>query len=246
MDNGFFTVHRKIFDHPLWKKPLVAHLAIHLIGKANHETKRFIFNGHEQEVKRGQLLTGRFALAQETGQKPSSIRNSLKILANIGFLDIKSTNKFSLITLIKYSQYQDKTKKKDSTLDNQRTTTGQQQDTNNNVNNDNNKFVAKATVDLGKFPRTDYITITESYKRIKGVEPKGKEWLPILKEIKMMFGSGRTPSEIINAMEVCNSLYDDWAMSTIRMKIADVASGKLTAKDKQGKPMMKIKSVKQL
>lgn len=246
MDNGFFTVHRKIFDHPLWKKPLVAHLAIHLIGKANHETKRFIFNGHEQEVKRGQLLTGRFALAQETGQKPSSIRNSLKILANIGFLDIKSTNKFSLITLVKYSQYQDKSKKQDSTLDNQRTTTGQQQDTNNNDNNVNNKYADKSAVDLGKFPKADYSVITESYKKIKGVEPKGKEWLPILREIKLMFQSGRTPSQVVEAMKVCNSLYEDWAMSTIRMKIADVVSGKLTAKDKQGKPVMEIKSVKQL
>lgn len=246
MDNGFFTVHRKIFDHPLWKKPLLAHLAIHLIGKANHETKRFIFNGHEQEVKRGQLLTGRFSLAQETGQNPSTIRNSLKILENIGFLDIKSTNRFSLITLVKYSQYQDKDKKKDSDLDNQRTTRGQPEDTNNNVNNKNNKYlVAKATVDLGKFPRADYSVITESYKKIKGVEPKGKEWLPILKEIKLMFQSGRTPPQIVKAMEVCNSLYDDWAMSTIRMKIADVVSGKLINKTKPGESSLEIKSVKQ-
>lgn len=139
MDNGFFTVHRKIFDHPLWKKPLLAHLAIHLIGKANHETKRFLFNGHEQEISRGQLLTGRFALAKETGLSPSSVRNNLKILENIGFLDIKSTNKFSVITLTKYSQYQDKKDKKDSTLDNQRTTRGQPEDTNNNDNNYNNE-----------------------------------------------------------------------------------------------------------
>ena len=245
MDNGFFTVHRKIFEHPIWKKPLIAHLAIHLIGKANHETKRFIFNGHEQEVKRGQLLTGRFALATETGQKPSSIRNSLKILKNIGFLDIKSTNQFSLITLVKYSQYQDKSKKLDSDLDNHRTARGQPQDTNNNVNNVNNKLVAKATVDLGKFPKADYSIITESYKKIKGVEPKGKEWLPILKEIKLMFQSGRTPTQIVKAMEVCNSLYDDWAMSTIRMKIADVVSGKLGVKTKQGESSLEIKSIKQ-
>lgn len=151
MDNGFFSLHRKIFDNPIWKKPALAHLVVHLIGKANHETKRFIFNGHEQEVKRGQLLTGRYALSEETGISPSSTRNYLKILENIGFLDIKSTNKFSLITLTKYSQYQDKKKKEDSTLDNQRTTTGQQLDTNNNVNNENNiatKKVAKGFRDI--------------------------------------------------------------------------------------------------
>lgn len=243
MNNGYFSVHRKIFDHPLWKKPLLAHLAVHLIGKANHETKRFIFNGHEQEVKRGQLLTGRFALAKETGQKPSSIRNSLKILQNIGFLDIKSTNQFSLITLAKYSQYQDRAKKLDSDLDNQRTTRGQPEDTNNNDNNDNKKLVAKATVSLGKFPKGDYSLVTEAYKRIKKVEPKGKEWLPILKEIKLMFQSERTPPQIIKAMEVCNSLYEDWAMSTIRMKIADVVSGKLGDKTPE---KIVIKQIKQL
>lgn len=87
-----------------------------------------------------------------------------------------------------------------------------------------------------KYPKEDYTRITQEYVRIKNVSPQGKEWLPIQKEIKLMFESGRTVEEIIQAMEICNHNYDDWAMSTVRAKIPDTSSGKLrkTTKNKFG------------
>lgn len=245
MNNGFIVLHRKILDHPIWKHEGLFHLFVTLLLMASHKEERFLWNGAEQILKRGQLITGRLKLAEITNSPPSTIRDRLKILENLGIIDIKPTTKFSLITIIKYSQYQDKPDKPTSTSDIKPTSNRHQTDTYNNVNNGNNKLVAKATVDLGKFPKADYSIITESYKKIKGVEPKGKEWLPILKEIKLMFQSGRTPTQIVKAMEVCNSLYDDWAMSTIRMKIADVVSGKLGVKTKQGESSLEIKSIKQ-
>jgi hypothetical protein len=104
---------------------------------ASYEEKKFIWNGKEQVLKRGQLITGRFALAKETGQSPSSLRNRCQMLAKMGIVDIKSNNKFSLITIVKYSQYQYFGSEKDSKKDNQLTSNGQQTDTYNKVNKDN-------------------------------------------------------------------------------------------------------------
>lgn len=84
------------------------------------------------------------------------------------------------------------------------------------------------------YPREHYIQVCKSYQTIKDVKPQGNEWLPIQKEIKLMFDNGRSPAEIIEAMEVVNELYPDWSMSTVRMKIADVASGKLKSKITHG------------
>jgi len=246
MNNGFIVLHRKIIDNPIWQKVGLAHLFTTLLLLTAHKEVRFLWNGKEETLKRGQLLTGRDSLAKQTGLNPRTTYDYLKILQNLEIINIKSNNKFSLITIVKYSQYQDKMEKSNSTSNNQPTTSQQPANTYNNINNDNNKYVAKATMDLDKYPLKDYKLVTEAYKRIKNVTPQGKEWLPIQKEIKTMFQSKRTPQQIIEAMEVCNNLYPDWAMSTIRMKIADVVSGKLTAKTKSGENVLKIKSIKQL
>lgn len=77
------------------------------------------------------------------------------------------------------------------------------------------------------FPKEWYLKVEKAYREIKKVQPLGKEWGPIQREEKMMFESGRTVEQIIKSMEVCNSNYTDWSMSTVRMKIADVVAGKL-------------------
>lgn len=144
MNNGFIVLHRKILDHPIWRNEGLVHLFITLLLLASHKEERFLWNGKEETLKRGQLITGRLKLAEITNSPPSTIRDRLKVLENLGILDIKSTSKFSLITIIKYSQYQDKPNKPDSTPDIKPTSNRHQTDTYNNVNNDNNNtLVAK-------------------------------------------------------------------------------------------------------
>jgi hypothetical protein len=135
MNNGFIVVWRKMADTSFYKDSYALHLAIHCLLKANHKETKTIFNKKEIVLKRGQFISGRFSLAADTGIKPSTIREKLSLLKNIGFLDIKPTNKFSLITIVKYSDYQGKKEKNDSSLDNKMTTKCQQNDTDNNVNN---------------------------------------------------------------------------------------------------------------
>ncbi len=136
MDNqGFIIFHRKVTDHPIFKSAGLFRLFFYLVCKANHQENRFLFNGEEVVVKRGQLITGRLALSKALREKPSTIRNWCQTLSKSGIVDIKSNNKFSLITIIKYSQYQSNQVSTDNKKDNQRTTKGQQKDTNNNDNN---------------------------------------------------------------------------------------------------------------
>ena len=124
---------RKLQSSSFYKDSYAVHLALHLVYEANHKPKKFLFNGKEQTLERGQTLSGRFALALDTGMHPSTIRNKLALLKKVGFLDIKPTNKFSIITIIKYSYYQNATNYPDTKQDNNRTTDGQQMDTNNKL-----------------------------------------------------------------------------------------------------------------
>ena len=58
------------------------------------------------EIKRGQLVTGRKKLANELDMTESQIRNSLSKLITTNEITIKATNRFSLITIVKYGFYQ--------------------------------------------------------------------------------------------------------------------------------------------
>lgn len=108
MDRGYVKNWRKIKDEPWYTQPLTAHLAQHLIREANHKDKQVLWNGRLITVKRGQLITGRDRLSRDTGLSQQNIRTSLEILKKCEFLTIKSTNKFSIITICNYGKYQDK------------------------------------------------------------------------------------------------------------------------------------------
>lgn len=142
---GWIKIHRKIVDNPIYKNSELFHLFVHCLVRANHKPTRLLFNKQEIILKTGQFVTGRYELAKEVRQSPKSVYNRLQILRNLGILDIKTNNKFSLITVIKYSTYQDgkneSGQQNGQPEDNKRTTNGQQMDTdknNKNIKNDKN------------------------------------------------------------------------------------------------------------
>jgi hypothetical protein len=137
-NNGWVKLHRKLLDNCIYKDANLLQLFIYCLLKANHKPNTILFNYQEITIQRGQFITGRLQLAKELNQKPSSLRNRLQLLEKLGILDIKSNNKFSMVTVLNYSTYQDevtlKGQQKGQPLDNHLTTKGQPLDTNNNDN----------------------------------------------------------------------------------------------------------------
>jgi hypothetical protein len=64
------------------------------------------FSGKEIVIKRGEVLTGRFSLSEQLEIKPGTVYDKLQLLKNVNFLNIKSNNRFSIITIINYDSYQ--------------------------------------------------------------------------------------------------------------------------------------------
>ena len=130
---GYILLWRQFMDTSFYKDSCAFHLAVHLIFKANHADNEIIFNKTNLIIKRGQHVTGRHQLAKELGLPGGTIRNKLKLLQNIGFLDIKTTNKFSIVTICNYEHYQNIKTRNGQHLgqreDNKRTARGQQEDT---------------------------------------------------------------------------------------------------------------------
>ena len=147
MHKGYIYLWRKILETSFYNQPLVAHLAIHLLLRANYTTKEIIVSGHPLSLSRGQLIAGREALSSKTGLSEQQVRTALKKLQMVGFLTIKSTKKFSLITICKYDLYQNKEsyinqKPHQQPLKNQ--PTANQAATTDNKDNNENKEVNNA------------------------------------------------------------------------------------------------------
>lgn len=155
MENqGWIKLHRRILDNPISRKPNYSWLWIILLLKANHETTSFIWNNKKQDCKRGQLLTGRKQLSNESGISEGTIETILNYLETQQQIQQQKTSKFRLITILNYEEYQGDKQQFQQQTDNKLTTKKQQTDTNNNDKNVNNekKDIAEASSALKPIP----------------------------------------------------------------------------------------------
>jgi hypothetical protein len=146
MKSGWVKNHRAIEEWEWYTADHMAHLFQHLIRNANHEDKTW----QGKVIKRGQLVTGRIALSEQTGISEQSIRTCLNRLKSTSEITIETTNKFSIITINKYEDYQNPdeadnqviNQQSNQQLTNNQPTTNQQLTTNKNdknVKNDKKK-----------------------------------------------------------------------------------------------------------
>ncbi len=146
ISKGWISLYKK-FTYWKWYKDInVKTLFIHLLLKASYEDTIW----HDMEVKRGQVITSRKHLSEETGLSEQQIRTSLKKLQSTNEITIQSTNKFTVITIEKYDFYQSNniratnkiTNKITDEITNEVTTSNNINNNtiNNNINNKLNKI----------------------------------------------------------------------------------------------------------
>jgi len=132
--SGWIQLHRSLRKWEWYTDINTCHLFIHLLLSANHKQTKW----RGQDIKAGQLMTGRKLLSTETGLTEQQIRTSLKRLESTSEITINKYNKYSIITVTNWNQYQQKNDKSTSDLTNNQPATNQQLTTSNNVNNINN------------------------------------------------------------------------------------------------------------
>lgn len=103
MEESYAKIFRGIFNWEWYSDSKMVHLFLHLILKANHTDGTW----KGIEIKRGQFIAGINKLNSETGISIQSLRTCMDKLKLTGEITIKSTNKYSIITICKYESYQD-------------------------------------------------------------------------------------------------------------------------------------------
>lgn len=102
MENSFIKLYRNLLEWEWFKNSEMVHLFTYLLLKANFTDGKF----QGKEIKRGQLITGRNSLSENTGISQQKIRTCLERLQLTNEITIHSTNKYSIITIVKYDFYQ--------------------------------------------------------------------------------------------------------------------------------------------
>lgn len=138
-DGGWIKLYRKMRQSFVWTDANQLKLWLLLLMKASHEPRRFLFNGQQLDLSSGQMVTGRDALASEFnyGVKPvqrvsgRQLWRWIKLFESEQMLSIKSTTKYSVISISNWGEYQSD----DQHLSIERPSTVQQVSTNKNDKN---------------------------------------------------------------------------------------------------------------
>ena len=209
MDIGYIKLYRKITNSFVWTNPNMLKLWMLCLMKANHKENRFLFNGKEIHVSSGEFVTGRDTIAKEYNEGMTrdqqivgrTLWRWLKKFEDEQMLSIKSTTKYSVVSIKNWHEYQ----VNDQQLSINRPTTVHQLSTNKNDKNDkNDKNKDIPPKSKKKIYETDsiYYQSAESlFSKIKENNPEAKKpnfqsWSDDIR--KMIELDGRKPEQVSN------------------------------------------------
>lgn len=143
---GYIKVHRKTMCSSIWQDSDLFRLWMYCLMKASHKEHSVIVEKQEVKLKIGEFVTGRFKLHQEFNNgisprkqiKDTTLWSWLKKLEKIGNIDIKTFNKYSIISIVNWCEYQGTLTTEPQQTDNSLTAEPQQIDTYKNGNNEKN------------------------------------------------------------------------------------------------------------
>lgn len=155
LKEGYIKIYKKIIKSAVWNDSKTLQLWIYCLLRANFEAREIYFAGQTFKLKKGQFISSINNIAKDCNLTIQQTRSRLILLKNpkmpTSKITIKTTNKFSLITVINYTLYQDRNKQNNKQT-NKPATNQQQQSNNNNKNiNKENLFFKKLIKSVSNF-----------------------------------------------------------------------------------------------
>jgi hypothetical protein len=221
---GYIKLYRKITNSFVWTNPNMLKLWMLCLMKASHSGNKFLFNGKEVVVSSGEFVTGRDAIAKEFNEGVPrdqqivgrTLWRWIKKFEEEQMLSIKSTTKYSVVTVKNWNEYQ----ASDQQVSINRPSTVHQVSTIKNAKNaenaknaknkDNSRQSAKRTYDEDSIHYQLASTLFEKIKN-KNTEartPNLQNWSDDIR--KMIELDGRKPEQVENMIAWCQS-HDFWS-----------------------------------
>lgn len=154
-DGNYIKINRSILEWEWYKNINTCRLFLHMLLKANWKNWRF----EGKEIKRGSFVSSIKNLALETELTEREVRTGITHLKKTGELTSKSTNKYTIFTVVNYNLYQAKDKQID------------EQETNNRHSND----ILTTTIEEkkeGKEGNIESVNAPERFEEFWSVYPR--------------------------------------------------------------------------
>lgn len=148
MDNGWIKLHRKLLDNPLMARPAYRALWIEILLRATHNGTSVMFEGKRVRLEPGQFTTGTLALSKATGVPRGTVVRILETFKNEHQIEQRTDHQCSMITVLKWKEYQSGEQPNGQRVDNEWTTNGQRVDTKQECKNDKNEIMKEGITAL--------------------------------------------------------------------------------------------------
>lgn len=161
MENvSYIKLFRKLLNSPIFENEKALKIWIWCLLKATHIEREQLVGQQIVKLKKGEFVFGRNKASEELKMTESTIYKYVKLLEKLQMISIKSNNKFSIISIEKWEEYQVEKLKNNNKV----TTEEQQSNTNKNVKNIKNIYTSSNDDEL----KLHFEKIWEIYPNKKG------------------------------------------------------------------------------
>lgn len=130
-DKSYIKLFRKLLKSPIWENEKALKIWLWCLLKATHIEREQLVGQQIIHLEKGQFIFGREKASEELSMTESTVYKYIRLLEKLQMISIKSNNKFSVVSIEKWEEYQVEELK-----DNNKVTTKEQQsNTNKNVKN---------------------------------------------------------------------------------------------------------------
>jgi hypothetical protein len=158
MQNGWVKLHRKLLDSLIFSSEKGLKIWIWCLMRAGHKNNKFLLGRQRINLKSGQFIMGGKKTEEELEIARTTIYYWIDFLMREGMIDIKKTNKYTIITIKNWDKYQQVDIKSTSND----TTDGHQMDTNKKDKN-NKESIA---LSYEEPPKDTYKTKAKIFKQL--------------------------------------------------------------------------------
>ena len=195
MAEGFIKLYRKFMEWEWYHDTNAKILFLHCLLRANHKDNKWC----GKVIEKGSFVTSYNNLSKELGLSVQQVRSSINRLKSTSEITTKTTNKYTIIYVEKWGNYQstdNESNKQINKQTNKRATNKQQTNnkqitTNKNVKNvKNEKNVKKKDIKKHVYGEYSHVRLTdEELEKLKEKHPDFKERIRRLDEYIEMKGA---------------------------------------------------------
>lgn len=159
-DKSYIKLFRKLLKSPIWENEKALKIWLWCLLKATHIEREQLVGQQIVHLEKGQFIFGREKASEELNMTESTVYKYIKLLEKLQMISINSNNKFSIVSIEKWEDYQIEELKDNNKI----TTEEQQSNTNKNVKNIKNNISSSNDEEL----KEHFEKIWEIYPNKKG------------------------------------------------------------------------------